>query len=93
MRHASTRFLVLFTFLFQLSVATTGASSDGDLGPLTLDHSRVPWPVPETLLQNLRAKDYETFDKALGLVGVPETSEAAIFDPLRKPNCATRNWA
>lgn len=87
MSYDSTRYLVSFTFLFLLSAtislspATSGASTDGDLGPLTMNHTKVPWPVPETLLQNLRAKDYETFDKALGLVGVPQSSEAASFDP------------
>lgn len=46
-----------------------------------MNHSKVPWPLPEALLQNLRARDYETFDKGLTLIGVPQTSEAASFDP------------
>lgn len=87
MNRASTTYLVSFTFLFllsapvPLSASGSGALTDTDLGPLTINHSKVPWPVPETLLQNLRTKDYETFDKALDLVGVPQTSQAASFDP------------
>jgi hypothetical protein len=34
-----------------------------------------------SVLRNLRSNEYETFDHALALVGVPQTPEAASFDP------------
>ena len=55
--------------------------ADADLGPLTIDFTHAPWPAPESLLKDLHAKDYETRDKALALLGVPQTPEAASFDP------------
>jgi hypothetical protein len=87
MNHIPLGLLVAFTLFFLL--AATPASSAGvpapaadvDLGALTMNYSNVPWPSPESLLENLRAKDYETRDRALSLVGVPQTAEAASFDP------------
>jgi hypothetical protein len=87
MNYISLRLLVSFTLFFLL--ADTLASSagiparvaDADLGALTMNYSDVPWPSPESLLENLRAKDYETRDSALSLVGVPRTAKAASFDP------------
>jgi hypothetical protein len=87
MSHNSLRILVprifLFLLAFTLDASVGGAVpvSNVDLGPLTMNYNSVPWPSPESLLANLRAKDYETRDRALSLVGVPQTAEAASFDP------------
>jgi hypothetical protein len=86
MNHISLRFLITCTLIFLLAAALTssasgaGASTNVDLGPLTMNYSKVPWPSPESLLQGMRAKDYETRGRALSLVGVPKTAEAASFD-------------
>jgi hypothetical protein len=87
MNHNSLRLLVprtlLFLFAFTLDPSAGGAVpvADADLGPLTMNYNNVPWPSPESLLENLLAKDYATRDRALSLVGVPQTTEAASFDP------------
>lgn len=87
MNHTSLRFLVPCTLIFLLATTLTSsangkrASADVDLGPLTMNYSDVSWPSPESLLENLRAKNYETRDRALSLVGVAHSAEAASFDP------------
>lgn len=87
MNHNSLRLLVprslLFLLAFTLDVSAASAVpvADVDLGPLTMNYDSVPWPSPESLLENLRVKDYATRDKALSLVGVPQTTEGASFDP------------
>jgi len=81
------RVLVPFALVLLLTTAvpssTRGAASstDPDLGYLTMNYEKVPWPTPESLLQGLRSKNYETSDRALRLIGVPQTPEAASFEP------------
>ncbi|MGC0771975.1 MAG: hypothetical protein WB543_03505 [Candidatus Acidiferrum sp.] len=87
MTYISSGPLVLRILLFLLAfapAASSGAAApvdDVDLGYLTMNHINVPWPSPESLLENLRAKDYAIRGKALSLVGVPQTTEAASSEP------------
>jgi hypothetical protein len=74
-------FLLLLAFTLDGSVGGAVPVADVDLGHLTMNYISVPWPSPESLLENLRAKDYETRDRALSLVGVHQTTEFASFDP------------
>jgi hypothetical protein len=71
----------LLAFTLESSARPAVPVADADLGNLTMNYDSVPWPTPESLLQDLRSKEYETFDRALSLVGVPQTTGAASFDP------------
>ena len=65
-----------------LSLATSAQSSEpnpkADLGSIELNYARIAWPVPESLIKNLRADDAETRIRALKQIGVPEDGLAKI---------------
>ncbi len=98
MNQVSVRFVVSCIFIFLIAAPLPSlacgptSSTDDDLGYLVMNYEKVPWPSPESVLRNLRSNEYETFDHALALVGVPQTPEAASFDPPQDAELRYAGW-
>ncbi|MGB6897854.1 MAG: hypothetical protein WBE12_04630 [Candidatus Acidiferrum sp.] len=89
MNQISARFVISCIFIFLIAAPLLSlacgptSSTDVDLGYLVMNYEKVPWPSPESVLQNLRSIEYETFDHALTLVGVPQAPEPASSNALQ----------
>jgi hypothetical protein len=79
-----TRCLFLATILplaaiFPSTSSARERTAPSDLGYLTIEHTSVAWPAPESLLSELRSRDDQKRIKALLLLGVPEAAPKASF--------------